>query len=203
MTAISGANGVYRYGSDAFPTSSYGSSNYYVDPLFVPDSMPAPPTLPTGSQTLFESTATPAVTSWDDNSSIEVGVKVTATTAGTVHGVRFYKGPGNTGTHAGSLWGPDGLRITPATFEYETESGWQTVLFATPISVVPGSMYTVSYHSNSGRYALTPNGFATAYSRGPLQVPASGAVYRYGPTEFPAASSGHNYWVDVVFVAGG
>jgi hypothetical protein len=31
-----GANGVFRYGTTAFPTSSYNSSNYWVDVVFVP-----------------------------------------------------------------------------------------------------------------------------------------------------------------------
>ena len=65
-----------------------------------------------------------------------------------------------------------------------------------------GATYTVSYHTNVGYYSLTTNQFAGGYSRGPLQVPASGAVYRYGATEFPSSSSNHNYWVDVVFVPG-
>jgi hypothetical protein len=36
LTAPAGANGLYRYGSDTFPTSSYNASNYWVDPLFAP-----------------------------------------------------------------------------------------------------------------------------------------------------------------------
>ena len=203
MTAINGANGVYRYGSDEFPSSSFNSTNYWVDPLFIPGSTPTPPTQPTppaGSQLLFDAAATPAVDAWDDSSSLEVGVKFSSTAAGKVHGVRFYKGPGNTGTHTGSLWGPDGLRIATGTFIHESETGWQTLLFETPISIVVGATYTVSYHTNVGFYSLTANQFASDYSRGPLQVPASGAVYRYGATEFPSSSSNHNYWVDVVFV---
>jgi hypothetical protein len=151
---------------------------------------------------LFDSSATPSVAAWPDNSSVELGVKFTATTAGKAHGVRFYKGAGNTGTHTGSLWGPDGQRIATATFANESETGWQTVLFATPVTVTPGVTYTASYHTNVGRYSLTSSGFAAPYSRGPLQVPASGAVYRYGAAAFPSATSVHNYWVDVVFVPG-
>ena len=70
-------------------------------------------------------------------------------------------------------------------FAHETETGWQTVLFSTPISVIPGATYTVSYHTNVGRYSLTANGFAAPYSRGPLQVPLGGAVYRYGRDRVP------------------
>jgi hypothetical protein len=32
-----GANGVYRYGASGFPTSSYLSSNYWVDVVFATD----------------------------------------------------------------------------------------------------------------------------------------------------------------------
>ena len=42
-----GANGVYRYGSSGFPTDSYGSTNYWVDPVFstVPPVDTTPPTV--------------------------------------------------------------------------------------------------------------------------------------------------------------
>jgi hypothetical protein len=51
-----------------------------------------------------------------------------------------------------------------------------------------------------GQYAVDRNYFATAYSSGPLQVPANGGVYGYGPAgTFPRGSyAGSNYWVDVV-----
>ena len=32
------------------------------------------------------------------------GVKFRTTQAGSITGIRFYKGAGNTGTHVGSLW---------------------------------------------------------------------------------------------------
>jgi hypothetical protein len=76
------------------------------------------------------------------------------------------------------------------------------VLFDMPISVVVGATYTVSYHTNTGHYALTANGFASPYTHGPLTVPAGGAVYQYGASSFPSSTSNHNYWVDVVFVPG-
>ena len=39
---------------------------------------------------------------------------------GRVLGVRFYKGPGNTGTHTGSLWTATGERVATGTFADET-----------------------------------------------------------------------------------
>lgn len=36
-SGASGGNGVYKYGASGFPTSTYNSSNYWADVLFVPD----------------------------------------------------------------------------------------------------------------------------------------------------------------------
>jgi uncharacterized protein DUF4082 len=33
---VSGGNGVYRYGGVAFPNSTFNSTNYWVDVVFVP-----------------------------------------------------------------------------------------------------------------------------------------------------------------------
>ena len=46
-----------------------------------------------------------------DNAAVELGVKFRADVAGTVTGVRFYKGTGNTGTHVGHLWTPPGTLL--------------------------------------------------------------------------------------------
>jgi hypothetical protein len=203
LSAPAGSNGVYRYGSDEFPTSTYNSTNYWVDPLFVsdgpPPGPPSPPNPPPGSQMLFDATDTPAVSNWDDNSAIELGVRFSADVAGSVHGVRFYKGPLNTGAHTGTLWTESGTQLATGTF-IESADGWQTLLFDTPVAITANTTYVVSYHTNVGKYALTLNGFAGAYERGPLNVPAGGAVYQYGPSAFPSSSSNHNYWVDVMFV---
>ena len=41
-----GANGVFNYGaSSAFPASTFGSTNYWVDVVFVPASSTTPPTV--------------------------------------------------------------------------------------------------------------------------------------------------------------
>ena len=48
---------------------------------------------------------------------MELGVKFTTETAGTITGVRFYKGSGNTGTHVGSPL------LAAATYSGETASG--------------------------------------------------------------------------------
>src|SRR6185503_20866146 len=81
--------------------------------------------------TLWPTSATPALNG-DDPGAVEVGVKFTSDVAGYVKGVRFYKGPGNTGAHIGSLWSVGGTLLTSGTFSGESASGWQQLNFATP-----------------------------------------------------------------------
>ncbi|MGG7377324.1 DUF4082 domain-containing protein, partial [Escherichia coli] len=48
---------------------------------------------------LFGTAATPAVVSSGDTSTLELGVEFSSDVGGYVTGLRFYKGPLNTGTH--------------------------------------------------------------------------------------------------------
>ncbi|WP_430300870.1 N,N-dimethylformamidase beta subunit family domain-containing protein, partial [Sinorhizobium meliloti] len=151
---------------------------------------------------LFPTSATPAVVNTNDASAVELGVKFTASVAGTISGIRFYKSSQNTGTHTGSLWSSTGTRLATLTFSNETASGWQSATFSSPVSLTPGATYTASYHTNVGHYSTTSNYFTSSVTSGPLTAPASGnGVYRYGATsQFPTSTfNATNYWVDVMF----
>ena len=78
---------------------------------------------------LFNPTSTPAIAAANDPNAIEVGVKFQASENGEITGLRFYKGPGNTGTHVADLWSSTGTLLATATFTNETASGWQQVNF--------------------------------------------------------------------------
>lgn len=148
---------------------------------------------------------TPTTASTNDTSAVELGMAFTPSQSGTVTGVRFYKGSGNTGTHTGSLWSSAGTRLGQVTFTNETASGWQVASFATPIAVTAGTTYVVSYYAPVGRYSSTPSYFTTARTVGPLSAPAgTNGRYRYGTGGgFPTGSyRSTNYFVDVVFRPG-
>jgi methionine-rich copper-binding protein CopC len=155
--------------------------------------------------TVFPASATPAVASANDSSSVELGMKFTSDVSGYVTGVRFYKGSSNTGTHVGNLWTASGTLLASVTFSNETASGWQQATFSTPVAITAGTVYIVSYHTNTGAYSYTSTGFATGVDNAPLHAPASGSsggngVFGYGGTQFPSTSyNATNYWVDVVF----
>jgi hypothetical protein len=198
LSAPPGTNGVYTYGSDTFPTSSWSSTNYWVDPLFVASPPPPQPTVPAGATTVFPPSATPANPNWNDSASLEVGMRFTADVAGAVNGVRFHKGADSTGTHTGSLWSASGTLLATGTFVGETGSGWQTMLFTTPVTITPNTPYVVSYSAPNGHYGVDVNGLAAPVVNAPLRTTAGGGSYKYGGG-FPVNAVNHNYWVDVVF----
>jgi hypothetical protein len=172
-----------------------------------------PPT-PTPTQTnqivsLWNNLIIPNTPDASDTNAIEVGLKFTADVAGQVTGMKFYKGPTNTGTHTGHLWSSTGTLLATATFSGETASGWQQVSFNTPVPVTANTTYIISYYAPVGQYAADANYFTVSYDNAPLHAPATGTsggngVYVYGPLgSFPTSTfNANNYWVDVIYQTG-
>lgn len=152
---------------------------------------------------------------WTSIKGIEPGVKFTSTVAGYILGVRFYKTAENTGQHIGEIYQASGIRIASQAFTNETGSGWQTVLFSTPIPVSAQTTYVAAYFSANGNYLETNNFF----KNGPLvngtlsalkdgtggasgKDPGTGnGLYIYTPSPaFPnQLYMSQNNWVDVIF----
>ncbi|MFI9814288.1 DUF4082 domain-containing protein [Saccharothrix variisporea] len=157
--------------------------------------------------TVWADFARPAEPATLDTAPVELGAKVRFAGRGEVLGVRFYKGPGNTGTHTGSLWSANGLLLASGTFTDETTTGWQTLTFLNPVSVQANTTYVVSYFAPRGRYSVSPDFFAAEAGYGPVRALSSGTdgpngVYHYGGG-FPSDSYNRsNYWVDVVYRSG-
>ena len=163
---------------------------------------------------LYGQDYTPSVTSENDPTALELGVKFTSSVSGWVAGVRFYKGAGNNGTHTGSLWSATGTQLATGTFTNETSSGWQTLLFANPVQITANTVYIASYYDPDGHYANDVDQFYPAPTGStdlqPLDSPplyavqATGTlgngVYNAGGPGFPTSTyEGTGYGVDVVF----
>ena len=157
--------------------------------------------------TLWNPADAPGTAAADDGDSLTLGVRFRPSIDGVVTGVRFYKGPGNGGTHVGSLWSATGDLLAEATFTGESASGWQQVTFASPVAVTADTTYVVGYFAPQGHYARDDNYFLFGgRSQGPLYAFATAeggnGVFTYGTSsQFPATASGasSNYWVDPVF----
>ena len=280
LDGAGGSNGLYVYASGgAFPTTSYYSTNYWVDVLYTaaqthniignvasPSGAGATVTLsgsanattkadgsgnytfaavypgsyivaPTGfpsilspatqavtvgstdlsnvnfavptlcpCSTIWPTTTIPSTVDSGDPHPYELGLKFQADRDGDIMGVRFYKSASNTGVHIGDLWSSNGTLLATATFTAETVSGWQQVLFTSPVHVTQGTTYVVSYFVPSGHYSVNGAFFSNSgFSVPPLEVPSSAAasgngVYSTAPSSaYPANSyNGANYWVDVI-----
>jgi hypothetical protein len=161
----------------------------------------------TGPYTIWNNSTVPAIITDNDPNAVELGVKFRSDSAGYVTGIRFYKGPQNTGAHVGNLWSRTGQLLATVTFTNETASGWQQASFSTPVAITANTTYIASYHTNVGYYSTDINYFAVSgFDNSPLHAIANGVdggngVYRYGAASaFPNQTwSSSNYWVDVVF----
>jgi hypothetical protein len=163
----------------------------------------------TFSSSVWGNSTTPGTLSANDAGSVDLGVKFKVDVAGSITGLRFYKGAGNTGTHIGNLWDANGTKLATATFANETASGWQQVNFTTPVAITAGTVYVASYLAPNGHYASDNLFFANAGAdNAPVHMLQNGVnggngVYVYSAgSAFPTQSYlSTNYWVDVVFAA--
>jgi hypothetical protein len=169
--------------------------------------------LPPGLSPNIFTTQTPAVTLANAGGGIEVGVKFRSSEDGFITGVRFYKAAGNTGTHTGELYALDGTRLAQAVFTNETNAGWQTVSFSTPVAIKAYATYVASYFSSAGNFNVTTGYFKKSAINNPLTALSDGyngpndpnGVFNISPVPvFPIppgvqSSNYNNYWVDVVF----
>jgi hypothetical protein len=162
------------------------------------------------SDSIWSLSTVPGTVDAADTNAVEVGVQFESSVAGSITGIRFYKGALNTGTHTGSLWTSTGALLATGTFTNETASGWQTLIFTSPVSILANTIYVASYHTTVGEYAADINFFTTSgVTNGPLtalsnSTPGGNGVYIYGSGGvFPSNSyEAGNYYVDVLFTPG-
>lgn len=165
------------------------------------------PNGPAINRSIWDDTAIPDTLTINDGTALELGLAFKSSLDGYISGVRFYKSPGDTGSHVGSLWQSDGTKLADVTFSGESSSGWQEALFSNRVPIAADTTYVVSYHNSSGIYPVDGAYFATSgIDRYPLRALQDGESgpngrYNYSPTStFPTANfNATNYWVDVVY----
>ena len=157
---------------------------------------------------IWNSTATPAAVD-ASTSATTTGVKFRSDVAGSITGIRFYKGAANTGTYIGLLYSSTGTSLGQATYAGSpTASGWQQVNFSSGVAILANTTYIAAYFSASG-FAYDGGYFTgSGVDNAPLHALQSGVdgpngLELYGSSaQFPTTSYNNpNYWVDVVFSA--
>lgn len=132
--------------------------------------------------------------------SYEMGVKVQVLSTLQATDIRFYKDPGETGTHVGTVWNSSGQVLAQTTFTGETASGWQQQSLGTPVTLQPGQVYVISVGLNAF-FDLTQLGLQTQITSGALQSVADGKNGVFGSASgvFPTSTyKSSNYFVDLV-----
>ena len=221
-----GPNGIYQTSpTSTFPTSTINANNYWVDVIFdnsaqpspTPTPFPTPTPTPTANPTpsptpivlksIWSNATPPEVRTWDEKTPLELGVKFRATIGGKIRGIRFFKPQGDNSNHTVNLWTIAGTNLASAASAAENASGWQSVMFASPISISANTTYIASYFSSSGLLSYNSTFFATSgVINPPLEALKNGqdgpnGVYKENPTStFPSNTfNSNNYWVDVLF----
>src|SRR5690349_20910751 len=135
----------------------------------------------TAQTSFWNNSALPANQQESDTQSVTVGLKFYSDVAGSVTGVRFYKGSRNTGTHTGALWTSTGTKLASVNFSGETASGWQQANFSSPVNIAANTTYVISYTAPYGAHAHDQYYSWGSLSSGSLRVTSSTpGVYTYG-----------------------
>ena len=153
---------------------------------------------------MFADDLKPRIDADSDRRAVELGVRFTPSTSGTVTALQYYQGPKATGTNTVTLWSGSGTVLASASFSSSSTPGWRTVPLKSAVPLTAGKTYVASYNAPNGGYPVTEQVFTQKKILNGFAVHPGAGVYRYGSTEqMPTASyKGSNYLVDVVFRAG-
>ena len=115
------------------------------------------------------------------DSAVTLGVKFYSTQAGTIAGIRFYRGHSNSNGYTVKLFSASGSLLASAATSKDTCAVpcWEQVNFASPISIAANTTYVAAYYTSNGDYAddeYTNGGLTNGASNGPLIAPASSQV---------------------------
>lgn len=128
----------------------------------------------------------------------QVGTRFIPDVDGRFTGYRFYKAPGETGSHTARLYNSAGQLLHSATFGSETASGWQRVTFTSLVYGYAGEEYYVTVNTNV-KQAKAPGYF---HLNGPIYRnwgAAYGGAYGQPINAFPSSGSSSSFFVDVYY----
>ncbi len=127
-------------------------------------------------------------------SNFEVGTDFSISSATSLWAMRYFKAPGETGSHTMRLWNSAGSLLLAVSVTSESPSGWQEVTIF-PAYSLPAGSYRVSYTINS-TLAQTLDGYlAGPLSSGP--VSSSASYYSATGGTFPNIPSTAYVFADV------
>ena len=150
---------------------------------------------------------TPSFVNTTDTSGYELGTHFKTTVAGSVVGLRYWKGLTAAETRTLRLWrwngGESGTELASVTVIPATGvTGWVTGNLASPVALTVGQFYTASYGKASGQsYAADNYFFTSPQTFGAFTTPTDAGVYSFlGVGAFPFGKYQSScYYADIVF----
>jgi hypothetical protein len=142
-------------------------------------------------------------TSATSSGPMELGMRFTVSTPGSVAAIRYYRGSNDTPASTGALWTATGQRVTTVTFSSAWRRGWQSARLARPVALSPDVSYVASYQMPAGQYPVQTAAFAGGATLGNPTIRGTAGGYRPGGGFPGVSSSGTAYYVDVLFSPGG
>lgn len=147
---------------------------------------------------LYQDSTLPAIESIQDGTPVTLATRFSSSVPGTVAGLKFYRSPGESGSHAGWLYTASGEALAQLHFADDSVSGWQYAAFDHPVAIEAGTEYVAAYRSN-GTYPAIPGAFSNDTTSGPLRTSFAAGAFTYGDG-FPDGQVTTSYLVDVRFV---
>jgi hypothetical protein len=127
----------------------------------------------------------------------EVSTRFSSTKSGKIHGLWFWRAPGETGTNTGRLWTDGGQQLAAADFP-SGQSGWVYAQLGSPVAVAANTYYRVSVNTNT-KQAKWPAGFNSIGSAGTGPLSATGSHYGQPMGSMAGSGSSSIFFTDVDF----
>ncbi|MCR2808943.1 MULTISPECIES: DUF4082 domain-containing protein [unclassified Microbacterium] len=153
---------------------------------------------------IFADDLTPTTDVDRDRAAVELGVRFSPDTSGTVTAVQYYQSSGARNVTTATLWTEGGSVLATVDFPATTTPGWRTIPLTNPVGLTGDRTYVVSYQAPNGGYPSIERDLSSARSQNGFSLTANAGVYRYGDTSTVPTSAwqGSNYLVDVVYAPG-
>ncbi|MDX8052463.1 DUF4082 domain-containing protein [Lentzea sp. BCCO 10_0798] len=130
-----------------------------------------------------------------DEQAVEIGMRVAVDRPGSITALIIRRGD-YTGPVTARVWSNGTLL---AEQEAPGAAHSQRITFGTPVPVVAGTEYVVSYYTPAGGYKATENYFVGNLAQTPFKIPVNAGVHSYSGG-FPADTwFGSNYGIEPVF----
>ena len=142
---------------------------------------------------------------WTDSTGIQIGLKFQSSVPILISGIKYFKTAANIGQHVGQIYSSTGDLLASQEFSSESDSGWQSATFATPVKMAANTTFIASCFSSLGYYNSSDWTLYANITNGTLTILADGkdgpnGVFKYtNSPAFPDSSFRKtNYWIDII-----